>query len=80
MSSEFDPGAIWRKLPKDLKEQLQANSSRPLTDELLRKCHQAAEAAELPVFWRPDPETDYRQYRLHPDLAAYLTATNKTRR
>ncbi|MGV0585659.1 hypothetical protein ABQE45_18120 [Mycobacteroides chelonae] len=75
MHPELDPATIWRALPEALKKALRQHGSDPLSDALLRQCSQAVEEHDTPVFWRPDPATDFTQYRLHPLLIDYLKNT-----
>jgi hypothetical protein len=43
-----------------------------LSDDLLRRCGKVIDERDLPVFWRPDPASDYTQHVLHPDLVQYI--------
>ncbi|MEU9809237.1 hypothetical protein [Mycobacterium sp. NPDC050853] len=72
MSSELDPAAIWRVLPKSLQSELRKHRSEPLTDQLLVQCHQVAEKHNITVFWRPDAAASFTRHRLHPALVEYL--------
>ncbi|MDO3312597.1 MULTISPECIES: hypothetical protein [Mycobacteroides] len=71
--TELDPAAVWRALPKTLQAELRSDPKRPLNDDLLRKCGQIIDDRDLPVFWRPDPDSAYAQHCLHPALAAYIS-------
>ncbi|TDZ43619.1 hypothetical protein [Mycobacteroides franklinii] len=73
MTTDLNPEAIWRALPDELKSALSQRAAEPLNDELLIKCHRAAEENDLPIFWRPDPAADFGQHRLHPALVEYIT-------
>ncbi|TDZ80121.1 hypothetical protein DE4585_03872 [Mycobacteroides salmoniphilum] len=68
----IDPAAIWRALPKDLQTDLRKHKDETLSDDLLRRCGHAVDERDVPVFWRPDPDTAFTRHRLHPDLARYL--------
>ncbi|MBA0045970.1 hypothetical protein [Mycobacterium sp. NPDC050853] len=72
MSADLNPEAIWKALPKELKSALSHQAVEPLNDELLIKCHHAAEKNELPIFWRPDPAAGFGQHRLHSALVEYI--------
>ncbi len=73
MTTDLNPEAIWKALPKELTSALSRRATEPLNDELLLKCHRAAEENDLPIFWRPDPASGFGQHRLHPDLVEYIT-------
>lgn len=70
--TELDAPAVWRALPKNLQAELRSAADQPLSDDLLRRCGQAVDDHDLPVFWRPDPDSSYTQHRLHPALAEYI--------
>ncbi|CPY90983.1 Uncharacterised protein [Mycobacteroides abscessus] len=70
--TELDPAIVWRALPKALQAQLRSAPDQLLSDDVLRKCGQNVDDYDLPVFWRPDPDSAYTQHRLHPALVAYI--------
>lgn len=63
---------MWRALPTNLQAQLRGDPHQLLSDDLLRRCGQVADDHDVPVFWRPDPDSAYTQHRLHPALAEYI--------
>ncbi|MBV0918232.1 hypothetical protein KC238_13325 [Mycobacteroides chelonae] len=63
---------MWRALPKTLQAELRRAPQQPLSDDLLRRFGQIVDDRDLPVFWRPDPDSAYTRYRLHPALAEYI--------
>lgn len=73
MTADLNPEAIWRALPKELTSALSRRATEPLDDELLIKCHRAAEENDLPIFWRPDPAAGFGRHRLHQALVEYIT-------
>lgn len=75
MTADLNPEAMWKALPDELKSALRQQAAEPLSDELLLKCHRAAEQNELPIFWRPDPAADFVRHRLHPALVEYIART-----
>ncbi|VEG19901.1 Uncharacterised protein [Mycolicibacterium phlei] len=79
MSVDLKPEAVWEVLPDELKSALRRRAAEPLNDDLLLKCHRAAEDNELPIFWRPDPAADFRRHRLHPALVDYIASLGKDR-
>ncbi|MGL5444898.1 hypothetical protein [Mycobacteroides stephanolepidis] len=76
---DLKPEAVWVVLPDELKSALRRRAAETLTDDVLLKCHRAAEDNELPIFWRPDPAADFRQHRLHPALVEYIAGLEKGR-
>ncbi|RIS81284.1 hypothetical protein [Mycobacteroides abscessus] len=70
--SELDPAAVWRALPKALQAELRSAADQPLSDDLLRRVGQIVDDHDLPVFWRPDPDSAYTQHHLHPALVEYI--------
>ncbi|MDM2419344.1 hypothetical protein PP577_17100 [Mycobacteroides abscessus] len=70
--TELNPAAIWQSLPRELRTELRRRPGRPLSDDLLRRCGQVIDEHDLPVFWRPDPDSDYTQHVLHPDFVQYI--------
>lgn len=70
--TELDLAAVWRALPKGLQAELRADPDQLLSDDLLRRFGQIVDDHDLPVFWRPDPDSAYTQHRLHPALAKYI--------
>ncbi|WP_078314501.1 hypothetical protein [Mycobacterium sp. D16Q16] len=77
MTTELNPEAIWKALPGELTSALIGRASEPLNDELLIKCHRAAEKNDLPIFWRPDPDAGFGRHRLHPALIEYIASLKK---
>lgn len=77
MSADLEPKAVWEALPDELKSALRRRAAEPLDDDLLLKCHRAAEDDELPIFWRPDPAVDFGRHRLHPALVEYIASLGK---
>lgn len=75
----IDSGALWRALPKELQTDLREHGDRPLSDDLLRRCGLVVDERDIPVFWRPDPDTAFTCHRLHPDLVRYLSDPPQTR-
>ncbi|GLE55936.1 hypothetical protein BKG69_06490 [Mycobacteroides chelonae] len=63
--SELDPAAAWRALPKNLQTELRADPTQPLSDDLLRRFGQIVDDHDLPVYWRPDPESAYSARGIH---------------
>lgn len=64
--------AVWQALPPALQTELRRRPGQPLSDDLLRRCGEVIDERDLPVFWRPDPASDYTQHVLHPDLVQYI--------
>ncbi|WP_235659069.1 hypothetical protein [Mycobacteroides abscessus] len=70
--TELNVAAIWQSLPQALQTELRRHPGLPLSDDLLRRCGEVIDERDLPVFWRPDPASDYTQHVLHPDLVQYI--------
>ncbi|WP_237082086.1 hypothetical protein [Mycobacteroides abscessus] len=70
--TKLDPATIWQSLPKELQAELRGRPGKPLSDDLLCRCGLVVDERNLPVFWRPDPASDYTQHILHPDLVQYI--------
>ncbi|WP_074347341.1 hypothetical protein [Mycobacteroides abscessus] len=70
--TELNTATVWQSLPQELQTELRKHTNRPLSDDLLRRCAQVSDERDLPVFWRPDPDSDYTQHVLHPDLVQHI--------
>lgn len=67
----IDSASIWQQLPLSLKTKLQGLYNGILDDNLLTDCIRAVDQHDIPVFWRPSPET-FTQHRLHSDFLVYI--------
>ncbi|AMW19354.1 MULTISPECIES: hypothetical protein [Mycobacteroides] len=70
--TELGAAAVWKAIPQELQTELRRRLGQPLSDDLLRRCGEVIGERDLPVFWRPDPASDYTRHVLHPDLVQYI--------